>query len=111
MSFVDMHQESPSDLEKKGEIYTSGDTPIPSTVDLFEDGSVDPVYQAKARLINSALQEMGMGKYQVRVSSVRLLWTAVDDRPNMGSSGGCSRSLALDGSRTCISPFLNARCR
>ena len=91
MSSVDMHQESPSDLEKKGEIYTSGDTPIPSTVDLFEDGSVDPVYQAKARLINSALQEMGMGKYQVRVSSVRFLWTAVDDRPNMGSSGGCLR--------------------
>ncbi|RPD76912.1 MFS general substrate transporter [Lentinus tigrinus ALCF2SS1-7] len=61
---ADMHQKSPSDLEKKGEIYTPGDTPVSSTVDLFEDGSVDPVYQAKAHLINSALQEMGMGKYQ-----------------------------------------------
>ncbi|KAI0694933.1 MFS general substrate transporter [Cerioporus squamosus] len=65
MSSADMHQKSSSDLEKKGEIYSPGDTPMPSTVDLFEDGSVDPVYQAKARLINSALQEMGMGKYQL----------------------------------------------
>ncbi|RDX40469.1 MFS general substrate transporter [Lentinus brumalis] len=64
MSSADMHPKSPSDFEKKGEIYTPGDTPMPSSVDLFEDGSVDPVYQAKARLINSALQEMGMGKYQ-----------------------------------------------
>lgn len=33
--------------------------------DLYEDGSVDPVYQAKARLLNHAIQEIGMGKYQV----------------------------------------------
>jgi hypothetical protein len=29
--------------------------------------SVDPVYQAKARVLNQALQEIGMGKYQVRI--------------------------------------------
>ncbi len=105
MSSADMHPKSPSDFEKKGEIYTPGDTPMPSTVDLFEDGSVDPVYQAKARLINSALQEMGMGKYQVRISarsSRRIAPTEV-----FGSSGGCLRWQALDGSRTCGSLSLD----
>ncbi|EMD35186.1 major facilitator superfamily protein [Gelatoporia subvermispora B] len=32
--------------------------------DLFEHGALDPVYQAKAHLIASAIQEIGMGKYQ-----------------------------------------------
>ncbi|KAH9031886.1 MFS general substrate transporter [Lactarius pseudohatsudake] len=32
--------------------------------DLHDEGSVDPVYQAKARMLNQALQEIGMGKYQ-----------------------------------------------
>ncbi|EJF60265.1 MFS general substrate transporter [Dichomitus squalens LYAD-421 SS1] len=31
---------------------------------MFEEGSVDPVYQARARVLNAALQEIGMGKYQ-----------------------------------------------
>ncbi|TCD65531.1 MFS sugar transporter [Steccherinum ochraceum] len=31
---------------------------------LFEEGSVDPVYEAKALLLNRAVQEIGMGKYQ-----------------------------------------------
>ncbi|KAI9066823.1 MFS general substrate transporter [Trametes sanguinea] len=35
------------------------------THDIFEDDSgVDPVYQAKARILNDAIQEIGMGKYQ-----------------------------------------------
>jgi hypothetical protein len=34
--------------------------------DLYDEGSVDPVYQAKARILNHALQEIGMGRYQVR---------------------------------------------
>ncbi|ETW79672.1 major facilitator superfamily [Heterobasidion irregulare TC 32-1] len=32
--------------------------------DLYDEGSVDPVYQAKTRVLNQALQEIGMGKYQ-----------------------------------------------
>lgn len=43
----------------------------PTTVakrDLHDEGSVDPVYQAKARVLNQALQEIGMGKYQVCIS-------------------------------------------
>ncbi|KIP06743.1 hypothetical protein PHLGIDRAFT_24417 [Phlebiopsis gigantea 11061_1 CR5-6] len=31
---------------------------------MFEDGTVNPVYQAKARLLNAAIQEIGMGRYQ-----------------------------------------------
>jgi hypothetical protein len=34
-------------------------------VDLFSDETVDPVYQAKAHVLNQAIQEIGMGKYQV----------------------------------------------
>lgn len=34
--------------------------------DLYEDGTIDPIYQAKARLLNAAIQEIGMGRYQVR---------------------------------------------
>ncbi|KAH9976863.1 MFS general substrate transporter [Lactifluus volemus] len=32
--------------------------------DLYDEGSVDPVYRAKAKVLNQALQEIGMGKYQ-----------------------------------------------
>ncbi|RPD62612.1 MFS general substrate transporter [Lentinus tigrinus ALCF2SS1-7] len=36
------------------------------THDIFdgEEDAVDPVYQAKARILNAAFQEIGMGKYQ-----------------------------------------------
>ncbi|KAG8748252.1 hypothetical protein FRC10_007642 [Ceratobasidium sp. 414] len=34
------------------------------TQDVLPDGSVDPVYQAKAELLNDAIQKIGMGKYQ-----------------------------------------------
>ncbi|KAJ8076976.1 MFS sugar transporter [Marasmius tenuissimus] len=33
--------------------------------DMFEDGTIDPAYQVKARILNAAIQEIGMGKYQV----------------------------------------------
>lgn len=37
------------------------------TKDVFDeqDSGVDPVYYAKARVLNDAFQEIGMGKYQV----------------------------------------------
>ena len=34
-------------------------------VDLFSDETVDPIYQAKAHVLNQAIQKIGMGKYQV----------------------------------------------
>ena len=38
-----------------------------SDIYVFDDApGLDRVYHAKARLLNNALQEIGMGKYQVR---------------------------------------------
>jgi hypothetical protein len=31
----------------------------------YEEGYDDPVYQAKARILNHAIQDIGMGRYQV----------------------------------------------
>ncbi|KAH8101240.1 MFS general substrate transporter [Cristinia sonorae] len=50
---------SPS-LHEKKEV----DDDQTTLVNLFEDGSVDPVYEAKALLLNRAVQEIGMGRYQ-----------------------------------------------
>ncbi|KIK13718.1 hypothetical protein PISMIDRAFT_379089 [Pisolithus microcarpus 441] len=33
-------------------------------IDLYENGYVDPVYQAKAQILNRSIQEIGMGRYQ-----------------------------------------------
>ncbi|EEB90801.1 hypothetical protein MPER_10946, partial [Moniliophthora perniciosa FA553] len=33
--------------------------------DMFEDGAIDPVYQAKGRILNAAIQEIGWGRYQM----------------------------------------------
>jgi hypothetical protein len=49
---------------------------ILSGQDLHDEGSVDPVYHAKARVLNQALQEIGMGKYQVRRSVYLASWAA-----------------------------------
>jgi hypothetical protein len=34
------------------------------TQDVYDESVLDPVYQAKARILNDALQDIGMGKYQ-----------------------------------------------
>jgi hypothetical protein len=38
--------------------------------DLHDKGSVDPVYHAKARVLNRALQEIRMGRYQVQIRTL-----------------------------------------
>lgn len=45
------------------------------TQDMFgEEGSgVDPVYQAKARILNDAFQQIGMGRYQVCSISSKMM--------------------------------------
>jgi hypothetical protein len=35
---------------------------------VLEEGSLDPVYEAKARVLNKAIQDIGMGRYQWQVS-------------------------------------------
>lgn len=64
MSTLDFDEKSPK---------RSNDTPSPddvsstiTVIDVYEPGSIDPVYQAKAHLLSCAVQEIGMGKYQVR---------------------------------------------
>ena len=57
MSHPEMEKENPPSLG-------SSDSD-PTHVDLFSDETVDPVYQAKAHVLNQAIQEIGMGKYQV----------------------------------------------
>lgn len=49
---------------------------VVSRQDLHDEGSVDPVYHAKSRVINQALQEIGMGKYQVRLSVYLVSWAS-----------------------------------
>lgn len=39
---------------------------LSTLVDIYDGESVDPVYQAKSHAISCAIQEIGMGKYQVR---------------------------------------------
>ncbi|EFQ89226.1 hypothetical protein PTT_14579 [Pyrenophora teres f. teres 0-1] len=41
-------------------IITEGEVPI----SVLEDGSLDPVYEAKAKVLNKAIQDIGMGRYQ-----------------------------------------------
>ncbi|PCH42927.1 MFS general substrate transporter [Wolfiporia cocos MD-104 SS10] len=59
---------SSQDLEKKASSdFTHAalsSSPRPANDDLFEEGAVDPVYEAKARVLNSAIGEIGMGRYQ-----------------------------------------------
>jgi hypothetical protein len=37
---------------------------------LYKEGVLDPVYHAKTLVLNRALQEIGMGKYQVNFNGV-----------------------------------------
>ena len=39
---------------------------VPTLVDIYDNGAIDPAYQAKSHAISCAIQEIGMGKYQVR---------------------------------------------
>lgn len=56
---------APEQRQASGYGSISGPTPKDHPIDLYEDGYNDPVYQAKARILNRAIQEIGMGKYQV----------------------------------------------
>lgn len=62
--------------EKEKYIVDSDDSETTSVIsrpDLYEEGAVDPVYRAKAHLLSNAIQEIGMGKYQVRTKSDTVL--------------------------------------
>lgn len=44
-------------------------------VDLYDGTSIDPVYHAKARILNEAIQNIGMGRYQVGVIVESIDWS------------------------------------
>ena len=39
---------------------------VPTLVDIYDSEAIDPEYQAKSHAISCAMQEIGMGRYQVR---------------------------------------------
>lgn len=54
-----------------------GKTPLPKDINVavqgapeavLEEGTLDPVYAAKAGVLNKAIQDVGMGRYQWQVS-------------------------------------------
>ncbi|KAI6006136.1 major facilitator superfamily domain-containing protein [Pisolithus albus] len=51
-----------SHKEKDGEVKV--DVLQAGTQDIYSGESLDPVYHAKAKILNNAIQEIGMGKYQ-----------------------------------------------
>jgi len=59
----------------------------PATV--LEEGTLDPVYEAKAKVLNKAIQDIGMGKYQWQVINTFKSLVALGNTPY-----GRTRSLA-----------------
>jgi hypothetical protein len=63
-NFIPQYPLAP-EMEKKNPPSAGSSYSNPAHVDLFSDETVDPVYQAKSHVLNQAIQEIGMGKYQV----------------------------------------------
>jgi len=77
--------------------------PVLKLVDIYDGEAVDPAYQAKSHAISCAIQQIGMGRYQVRsLPCLKALECAplgsAEKRPGSVSSGGCLLWLALGGS-------------
>lgn len=54
--------------DAKNERQQSKEQPQQPLEDLYDDDpDIDPVYHAKARILNRAIQEIGMGKYQIHL--------------------------------------------
>ncbi|KAF9007139.1 major facilitator superfamily domain-containing protein [Cyathus striatus] len=52
------------DIQLNAYAPDSDDTITVRSASLYEEGALDPVYEAKTRTLNRAIQEIGMGKYQ-----------------------------------------------
>jgi hypothetical protein len=59
----------------KLEMEHDGPSAHEAPVGVLEEGSLDPVYEAKAKVLNKAIQDIGMGKYQWQVSTSILFET------------------------------------
>lgn len=61
------------------------------TEPVLDHRSVDPVYQAKAHVLNNAVQQIGMGRYQWELVSIRF-----PSRSLLNSNVGLLRLRYLD---------------
>ncbi|CAO1603629.1 hypothetical protein XANCAGTX0491_007210 [Xanthoria calcicola] len=52
------------DVKDEPEFIDTNSLDDTKTTPVLDQGSVDPVYQAKAHVLNNAIQQIGMGKYQ-----------------------------------------------
>jgi hypothetical protein len=61
--------------DQEGTEYVSQEIPAihEAPAGVIEEGSLDPVYEAKARLLNKAIQDIGMGRYQWQVSALQFV--------------------------------------
>lgn len=70
MSTDDNHSTKSAALNPAGDDATTVNNTLSRAsskiVDIYEDDAIDPVYRAKVHVLNNAMQEIGMGKYQVR---------------------------------------------
>jgi hypothetical protein len=82
---------------RSGDVTVRGESPVFFKDDMYGDGSVDPVYQAKSRVLNQAMQEIGMGRYQVRTVPLQV-FPGSELKPRL--SGRSSSWLVLAGFRT-----------
>lgn len=66
VAMIDEHDDSPEvHLNRSQDLYADAAS---SVENLYKEGVLDPVYHAKTLVLNRALQEIGMGKYQVCIN-------------------------------------------
>lgn len=107
MAYIpEKQQDSPKHTERARSL-DADDASVRDQNDIFAEGGIDPVYLAKAHILNDALQEIGMGKYQVRRMDCV---TAPKYSRKALYSGISSFSLALAGSRACFSVTSTTPC-
>ena len=68
VDLTNVHEKLPPD-STDNEAVALGATATPSVstlVDIYDGEAIDPAYQAKSHAISCAIQDLGMGRYQVR---------------------------------------------
>jgi len=86
--------------EKKSETSVQVHEATNDIYSIDEAPGLDRVYHAKARLLNTAIQDVGMGKYQVRPE----LYALTNFHQSVVHSGGSFLSPVSDGLQTISGP-------
>lgn len=72
----DLQKSAKSSLKQRKPLittYGSVESAASSVENLYKEGVLDPIYHAKTLVLNRALQEIGMGKYQVNYDYMALV--------------------------------------